>query len=54
MSSMLSAPAVIPATRQPAFRSAFTPVRLAILTFWGQGRQAAPLGQGFDKLRSVM
>jgi len=34
MSSMLSAPAAIPATRQSAFRSAFTPVRAAILTCW--------------------
>ena len=32
MSSMLSAPAAIPATRQGTFRSGFTPVRLAIVT----------------------
>jgi hypothetical protein len=32
MSSMLSAPAAIPATRQPTFMCAFTPVRLASLT----------------------
>ena len=50
MSSMLSAPAAMPATRHGTFRSGFTPVRLAIVTcFADQARQAAALRQRHDR-----
>ena len=47
---MLSAPAIIPATRQPTLTCAFTPHGRAIRT-WPSTRlvQACPLGEGHDR-----
>jgi hypothetical protein len=46
MSPMLSAPAAIPATRQPAFRSALTPGPARDLDVLAdQGHLAGPFGQ---------
>jgi hypothetical protein len=41
MSSMQSAPTVIPATRQPIFASAFTPA-FAVIRTWRRARPPSP------------